>query len=86
MRFTPMSNLFTKLIVEPGAKMKLGDIFPGYRRFHLHEATLPEVQPRVRRTDPMQLPDLHQEFLVEPGSQGEAGRDRSELPRKVRVG
>ena len=65
-----MSNLFTKFVVEPGANMKLGDIFTGYRRFHLHEATVPEAP---RRVHAWQLPDLHQEFLVRPGSRVKLG-------------
>jgi PPK2 family polyphosphate:nucleotide phosphotransferase len=64
-----MSNLFTKFIVEPGAKIRLGDIFPGRRRLCVQEVPLPELQPRVHRTGPLQLPDPHRhEFLVEPGS------------------
>jgi PPK2 family polyphosphate:nucleotide phosphotransferase len=66
----PMSNLFTKFVVEPGANMKLGDIFTGYRRFHLHEATVSEAP---RRVHAWQLPDLQQEFLVRPGSRVKLG-------------
>jgi hypothetical protein len=50
-----MPNLFTKLIIEPGTRVKLGDIFPGYRRSRLHEAASPEIPPRVRRIDPVHL-------------------------------
>jgi len=64
-----MPNLFTKLIFEPRTTMKLGNIFPGYyRHLRLHEPVLPEVPPRVRRIDPLQMPDPHREFLVEPGA------------------
>ena len=63
-----MPNLFTKLIIEPGTRVKLGDIFPGYRRSRMHEPASPEVLARVRRIDPVHLTDLHQEFLVEPGT------------------
>ena len=39
-----MPNLFTKLIIEPGTRVKLGDIFPGYRRTRLHQSVSPEIQ------------------------------------------
>jgi PPK2 family polyphosphate:nucleotide phosphotransferase len=65
-----MSNLFTKLVAEPGSNMRLGDIFTGYRRFHLHGAVAPE---NPRRVHAWQLPDLHQEFLVRPGSRVKLG-------------
>ena len=76
----PMSSLFMKLKIEPGARVNLGNIDPSYRRFHLHEVALPEIQPRIPMTDQLQLPDLHEEFLVEAGEQGEVGGDRSGLP------
>jgi PPK2 family polyphosphate:nucleotide phosphotransferase len=63
-----MPNLFTKLIIEPGTRVKLGDIFPGYRRTRLHAAATPDIQPRVRRMDPVHVANLHHEFLVEPGA------------------
>ena len=34
---------------------------------------MPEVQPRVRRIDPLRLPDLHKEFLVAPGARVKLG-------------
>ena len=61
-----MQNLFTKLILEPGNKIKLADIFPD-RRTPLREVIPPEIEPRVRRTDPITLPDPYHEFLVQPG-------------------
>ena len=63
-----MPNLFTKLIIEPGTRVKLGDIFPGYRRTRLHEAASPVIPPRVRKVEPLHLGDPHTEFLVEPGT------------------
>src|SRR5262245_14446936 len=63
-----MPNLFTKLIIEPGTRVKLGDIFPGYRRSRLHEAASPAIPPRVRRIDPAYPGDLHTAFLVAPGT------------------
>ena len=64
-----MPNLFTKLIIEPGTRVKLGDIFPGYRRSRPpHAAPPPEIQPRLRTIDPVNLADPHKGFLVEPGS------------------
>src|SRR5258708_3039797 len=68
-----MSNLFTKVIIEPGAKAKLRSIDPNYRRFHLHEAPLPQIQPRVLSWEQLQVPDFHQEFIVRPGSKVKLG-------------
>jgi PPK2 family polyphosphate:nucleotide phosphotransferase len=63
-----MPNLFTKLIIEPGTRVKLGDIFPGYRRSPLHEAASPAIPPHLRRIDPVHPGDLPTEFRVEPGT------------------
>src|SRR6516225_6151902 len=75
-----MPNLFTKLVIEPGTLVRLGDIFPGVRRSRLYAAAPPELQPRLRRVDPVnladphkvtnphKLADPHKTFLVEPGS------------------
>jgi PPK2 family polyphosphate:nucleotide phosphotransferase len=50
-----MSNLFTKLIIEPAARVKLADIDRGHRRLHLlHNAWQPT--------------DLRKELIVEPGT------------------
>ena len=68
-----MSNLFTKVIVEPGARLKLRSLDPNYRRFHLHEAPLPQIQPRVMSIDQLQVPDFHEEFIVKPGSKVKLG-------------
>ena len=62
-----MANLFTTLNIEPGAARKSEDLIPGDRRYRLHEVPSPEVRPRARRSEPLQFPDLHREFLVEPG-------------------
>ena len=77
-----MSNLFTKLKVEPGARVNLRNMDPNYRRFHLHEAALPKIQPHIAEYRSVELPDFHEEFIVKAGDQGEAGRYRSELPGK----
>ena len=61
-----MSNLLTKLTIEPGAKVKLGEINPGYCRFHLHEVPLPEPRTRVRRVDPLRSTGLYRELVVAP--------------------
>jgi PPK2 family polyphosphate:nucleotide phosphotransferase len=63
-----MSNLFTKLIIEPGAKVKLGEVNSTYCRFHLHEVAVPEPRPRVRRVDPSRVTGLYRELLVAPSS------------------
>src|SRR5215471_6783905 len=69
-----MPNLFTKLVIEPGTLVRLGDIFPGVRRSRLYAAAPPELQPRLRSVDPVNLADprkvadSHRGFLVEPGS------------------
>jgi PPK2 family polyphosphate:nucleotide phosphotransferase len=68
-----MSKLFTTLMIEPDTRIKLDDIFQGNRRSYLHEAVPPETPPRPRRIDPLQLPDLHREFLVEPGTRVKLG-------------
>ena len=68
-----MSNLFTKVIVEPGAKLKLRSLDPNYRRFHLHEAPLPEIQPRVLSTAQIEVPDFHEEFIVKAGGKVKLG-------------
>lgn len=63
-----MSSLFMKLKIDPGARVNLCNIDPNYRRFHLHEVALPEIQPARPGTDQLQLPDLREEFLVKPWS------------------
>jgi PPK2 family polyphosphate:nucleotide phosphotransferase len=63
-----MSNLLTKLIVEPGTGMKLRDIDPGYRSFGSQDAPLLEIQPRAQRTDRLHLVTYRREFNVEPGA------------------
>jgi PPK2 family polyphosphate:nucleotide phosphotransferase len=63
-----MSSLLMKLKVESGARVNLRNIDPDYRRFHLHEATLPQIEPRRASTDRSHLPDLREEFIVKPGS------------------
>jgi hypothetical protein len=78
-----MSSLFMKLKIEPGARVNLVNIDPDYRRFHLHEVALPQLQPHIPMTDPLQLSDLHQEFIVKPGSKVKEGSIRT--TRQVRV-
>ena len=68
-----MSNLFTKVIVEPGAKSKLRTIDANYRRFHLHEAPLPDMQPRVASKEQLRVPNLHEELVVRPGDRVKLG-------------
>ena len=68
-----MSNLFTKLKVEPGASMKLGDMIHWLSPFPSTRGDSAEIQPRTVGCDPWQLPDLHQEFLVRPGSRVKLG-------------
>ena len=47
-----MSNYRKELMVEPGAKLKLSDIDPGYHGKHeSHDAALPEIQAHVRIAD-----------------------------------
>lgn len=75
-----MSNLLTKLIIAPGAKVKLGNIDPNYRRFHLHEAPssqaaprLLQVPPRTHRPAELQVPDFRRQFIVKPGCRVKLG-------------
>jgi PPK2 family polyphosphate:nucleotide phosphotransferase len=68
-----MPNLLTKLIIEPGTKIKLTDIDPGYRHFKLHEALLPEIQPRIQKTDQLEETRLDKKFIVEPGTRVNLG-------------
>jgi PPK2 family polyphosphate:nucleotide phosphotransferase len=50
-----MSNFLKKLIVEPGAKVKLRDVDPDYHGKHKsHEAALPEIQAHVQKMDQLQ--------------------------------
>jgi PPK2 family polyphosphate:nucleotide phosphotransferase len=47
-----MSNFFKKLVVEPGSKVKLRDIDPGYHGKHeSREAALAEIETNVRKMD-----------------------------------
>ena len=81
-----MPNLFTKLIIEPGTKMRLGDIFPGIA------APVCTRLPRRRSSlacggmSRCSCPIRHQEFLVEPGSRVKLSEIDPGLPRKARVG
>jgi PPK2 family polyphosphate:nucleotide phosphotransferase len=68
-----MSSLIMKLRMDPGARVNLRNIDPDYRRFHLHEAALPQIQPHILKTDRLQSPDLHAEFIVKPGSRVKLG-------------
>lgn len=63
-----MPNLLTKLIIEPGAKVKLGEMDLRYSRFNLYEMPLPKNHPAPQRPDALQSDDLRKEFLVEPGA------------------
>jgi len=50
-----VSNFLKKLIVEPGFKLKLGAIDPGYHGKHeSHEAALPELQAHLQKLDQLQ--------------------------------
>jgi len=50
-----VSALPNKLVVEPGTKVKLGDIDPGYHgKYKLPEVALPEIQTNVCRMDQLQ--------------------------------
>jgi len=50
-----MSHFIKQLIVEPGSKLKLGDLDPGYHGKHeSHEAALPEIQAHVQKMDQLQ--------------------------------
>jgi PPK2 family polyphosphate:nucleotide phosphotransferase len=68
-----MSNLFTKVIVEPGAKSKLRSIDANYRRFHLHEAPLPDMKPRVTSREQLHVPNFHEELVIRPGNRVKLG-------------
>ena len=68
-----MSNLLTKLLIEPQAKVKLSDIDPSYRVFNLPETALPKIQPHVEKTIPLQLVNFREEMIVEPGTRIKLG-------------
>jgi len=63
-----MSNLLTRLIVEPGTGVRLGDVDPRYRSFRSPDMASLAIQPRVQRTDRLHLVSRRQEFIVEPGT------------------
>lgn len=67
-----MSNLLTKLLIEPQAKVKLDDIDPGYGVLNLHEIALPKIQPHIEKTIP-QLMNFREQLIVEPGSRMNLG-------------
>ena len=49
------SSVPRKLIVEPGVKVKLGDIDPGYHGKHAsHQTVLQEIQSHIRKIDQLQ--------------------------------
>jgi PPK2 family polyphosphate:nucleotide phosphotransferase len=67
-----MANLLTKLVIEPGAKVRLGDRNRGFGYFTLYEMPSPTIQPVVRTT--VQSPWLNvKEFLIEPGAEVRLG-------------
>ena len=68
-----MSSLFMNLKFDPGARVKLRNIDPNYRRYHLHEVALPEIHTRKADNDQLELPDLRKEFLVKPWSRVKLG-------------
>jgi PPK2 family polyphosphate:nucleotide phosphotransferase len=50
-----MSNYLKKFMVEPGSKIKLCDIDPGYRgKDESHAAALPEIQANLQKMDQLQ--------------------------------
>jgi PPK2 family polyphosphate:nucleotide phosphotransferase len=68
-----MSNLLTKLVVEPETKVKLTDIDPGNGHFDLQETGLPKMWPLLERSDPPQLANFHEKFIVKPGTKTNLG-------------
>jgi len=67
-----MGNLLTKLVIEPGAKVKLGDINRSVGHFTLYEMPSPTIQPLVKMTVPPPWRNL-KEFLIEPGAKARLG-------------
>jgi len=63
-----MSSVFVKFKIDPGTKVNLYNIDPNYCHFRFDEAALPRIRPRILTTDQSLLPDLHEEFIVKPGS------------------
>jgi PPK2 family polyphosphate:nucleotide phosphotransferase len=50
-----VTNYLKKLVVEPGFKVQLRDVDPGYHGKHAsHEAALPEIETHLRRMDELQ--------------------------------
>jgi len=63
-----MSSVFVKFKIDPGTKVNLYNIDPNYCHFRFDEAALPRIRPRILTADQSVSPDLHEEFIVKPGS------------------
>jgi PPK2 family polyphosphate:nucleotide phosphotransferase len=68
-----MSNLLTKLVVEPEIKVNLADIDPARGDFDLEEIELPKLEPLAERSDPSRPVNFREKFIVKPGSKVNLG-------------
>ena len=51
-----MQNLLKKLVVNPGSKVRLRDVDPGYHGHHeSHEKALPDIQAHIQKMDQLQF-------------------------------
>jgi PPK2 family polyphosphate:nucleotide phosphotransferase len=63
-----MSNLLTKLIIEPGTAVKLGDTAISCGRLNLCEMPSRKIQPVLKKVAQLPPPIRNKEFLVDPGT------------------
>jgi PPK2 family polyphosphate:nucleotide phosphotransferase len=68
-----MFNLLTSLVVEPETRVNLANIDPAVGDFDPQLTGFPNVKSLVDGTDPLQLPDFHEKFIVRPGTKVHLG-------------
>jgi PPK2 family polyphosphate:nucleotide phosphotransferase len=68
-----MTNLLTKLIIEPGTNVKLGDTDIRCSRLKFCEAPSWKIQPVLKRVAQLSVPNRNKKFLVEPGTNVKLG-------------
>ena len=68
-----MSNLLTKLIIEPRAKVKLRDIDLSSGRLKLYEMPSPKTQPSVKVANALRSMNFRKKFIIEPGTRVKLG-------------
>src|SRR5215472_12784543 len=68
-----MSNLLTKLIIEPGTNVKLRQAGVTYNRPVLCAMPLRKIEPALKKVVQLPAPKCNNEFLVAPGAQVKLG-------------